>query len=206
MKLPATTCSRKYCCWLAIGADSIQARYVDTVRGRARLVVAAGAGRHLEQPARWHPRLACCTIVFCFSTAIPSSTSTSSIWSRAPATPAFTWRFAPTSSAIDTAAVVLDGDRVRAFVAPGQGATGPVNAGVYVADRSITDRDRPPPRLAGAGRVPLGRGQWRPDRNRLSRLLHRHRYSRGPCARRCRTRRAVAASGRILRPRRRPQS
>lgn len=40
---------------------------------------------------------------------------------------------------------VLDGDRVRAFVAPGQGATGPVNAGVYVADRSITE---------GIGRLP----------------------------------------------------
>jgi D-glycero-D-manno-heptose 1,7-bisphosphate phosphatase len=35
---------------------------------------------------------------------------------------------------------VLDGDRVRAFIAPGQGATGPVNAGVYVVDRSILSR------------------------------------------------------------------
>lgn len=35
--------------------------------------------------------------------------------------------------------VVLDNDRVRAFVAPGHGATGPVNAGVYVIDRSIVD-------------------------------------------------------------------
>jgi D,D-heptose 1,7-bisphosphate phosphatase len=33
--------------------------------------------------------------------------------------------------------VVLNGDVVRAFVAPGRGATGPVNAGVYVIDRSI---------------------------------------------------------------------
>jgi D-glycero-D-manno-heptose 1,7-bisphosphate phosphatase len=32
---------------------------------------------------------------------------------------------------------VLDNDRVRSFIAPGQGATGPVNAGVYVLDRSI---------------------------------------------------------------------
>jgi D,D-heptose 1,7-bisphosphate phosphatase len=36
--------------------------------------------------------------------------------------------------------VVLDGDRVRSFIAPGQGATGPVNAGVYVVDRSILAR------------------------------------------------------------------
>jgi D,D-heptose 1,7-bisphosphate phosphatase len=35
--------------------------------------------------------------------------------------------------------VVLDNDRVRAFIAPGHGATGPANAGVYVIDRSIVD-------------------------------------------------------------------
>jgi D,D-heptose 1,7-bisphosphate phosphatase len=35
--------------------------------------------------------------------------------------------------------VVLDNDRIRAFVAPGHGAAGPVNAGVYVIDRSIVD-------------------------------------------------------------------
>jgi D,D-heptose 1,7-bisphosphate phosphatase len=35
--------------------------------------------------------------------------------------------------------IVLDDDRIRAFVAPGHGATGPVNAGVYVIDRSIVD-------------------------------------------------------------------
>jgi D,D-heptose 1,7-bisphosphate phosphatase len=35
--------------------------------------------------------------------------------------------------------VVLDNDRVRAFIAPGHGATGPVSAGVYVIDRSIID-------------------------------------------------------------------
>ena len=36
--------------------------------------------------------------------------------------------------------VVLDGDQVRAFIAPGQGATGPVNAGVYVVERGILAR------------------------------------------------------------------
>ena len=35
--------------------------------------------------------------------------------------------------------VVLDNDRIRAFIAPGHGATGPVDAGVYVIDRSIID-------------------------------------------------------------------
>ncbi|MGY4619550.1 D,D-heptose 1,7-bisphosphate phosphatase [Bradyrhizobium sp. USDA 4472] len=33
--------------------------------------------------------------------------------------------------------VVLEGDVVRAFVAPGAGATGPVNAGVYVVNKSV---------------------------------------------------------------------
>jgi NDP-sugar pyrophosphorylase family protein len=35
--------------------------------------------------------------------------------------------------------VVLDNDRVRAFLAPGYGAAGPAEAGVYVIDRSIID-------------------------------------------------------------------
>jgi D,D-heptose 1,7-bisphosphate phosphatase len=33
--------------------------------------------------------------------------------------------------------VVLDGDRVRDFLPPGVGATGPVNAGIYVVDKSV---------------------------------------------------------------------
>jgi D,D-heptose 1,7-bisphosphate phosphatase len=44
--------------------------------------------------------------------------------------------------------VALDNDRVRSFIAPGQGALGPVNAGVYVIDRSIIARvDRLPASL-----------------------------------------------------------
>lgn len=35
--------------------------------------------------------------------------------------------------------VVLDGDTVRDFIAPGAGATGPVNAGIYVIDKSVLD-------------------------------------------------------------------
>jgi D,D-heptose 1,7-bisphosphate phosphatase len=35
--------------------------------------------------------------------------------------------------------VVLDDDRIRAFIAPGRGTIGPVDAGVYVIDRSIID-------------------------------------------------------------------
>ena len=41
--------------------------------------------------------------------------------------------------------VVMDGDLVRAFVAPGAGATGPVNAGVSVVDKSV---------VAGIGKLP----------------------------------------------------
>lgn len=33
--------------------------------------------------------------------------------------------------------VVLDGDMVRDFIAPGAGATGPVNAGIYVVEKSV---------------------------------------------------------------------
>ncbi|UPK25078.1 HAD-IIIA family hydrolase [Bradyrhizobium sp. 195] len=33
--------------------------------------------------------------------------------------------------------VVLDGDVVRDFIAPGAGATGPVNAGIYVVEKSV---------------------------------------------------------------------
>lgn len=33
--------------------------------------------------------------------------------------------------------VILDGDVVREFIAPGAGATGPVNAGIYVIDKSV---------------------------------------------------------------------
>jgi D-glycero-D-manno-heptose 1,7-bisphosphate phosphatase len=56
--------------------------------------------------------------------------------------------------------VALDGEMVRDFIAPGSGATGPVNAGIYVVDRSIVaDIARLPasleqdlfPRLAAAG-------------------------------------------------------
>ena len=56
--------------------------------------------------------------------------------------------------------VVLDGDMVRDFIAPGTGATGPVNAGIYVVDKSVLhDIDTLPasleqdvfPRLAKSG-------------------------------------------------------
>jgi len=44
--------------------------------------------------------------------------------------------------------VILDNDLVRSFIAPGQGATGPVNAGVYIVDRSIiAEIDRLPASL-----------------------------------------------------------
>ena len=35
--------------------------------------------------------------------------------------------------------VLLDGEMVRDFIAPGAGATGPVNAGIYVIDKSVLD-------------------------------------------------------------------
>jgi D-glycero-D-manno-heptose 1,7-bisphosphate phosphatase len=41
--------------------------------------------------------------------------------------------------------VALDGDLVRQFIAPGAGASGPVNAGIYVVDKSV---------VAGIARLP----------------------------------------------------
>jgi len=58
--------------------------------------------------------------------------------------------------------VVVDNNRVRAFLAPGEGAAGPVNGGVYVVDRSIVADIGPLPAsfeqdvlpvLAGTGAV-----------------------------------------------------
>jgi hypothetical protein len=100
--------------------------------------------------------------------------------------------------------VALDGGRVRSFIAPGQGATGPVMPGLRRRSRIFSRRQ--PPRLPRAGHFSSARCKRRHDRNILSRLLHRHRHPRGFRARRRRTDRATAASGGFLRSRRRPQS
>lgn len=73
--------------------------------------------------------------------------------------------------------VVLDGDMVRDFIAPGAGATGPVNAGIYVIDKSVLDDIATLPASLEQEIFPalrVRRAAW----HGLSRLLHRHRHSR----------------------------
>ena len=110
------------------------------------------------------------------------STSIFSIWCRA-----------PNASLVQMALradVVGDRSAASSWTASGSllyrawpGATGPVNAGVYVIDRSIIDGDRPPPRFARTGHIARARRQRRHERNVLSRIFHRHRHPRGFCAR-----------------------
>jgi D,D-heptose 1,7-bisphosphate phosphatase len=126
------------------GADSIQTCYADTVRGRARLVVAAErtplgtAGALASAASLLHDRFLLLNgdSFFDFNILDLVSRAGNSRVHMALRADVVGDRYGR---------VVLDGDRVRAFVAPGQGATGPVNAGVYVADRSITE---------GIGRLP----------------------------------------------------
>ena len=102
--------------------------------------------------------------------------------------------------------VVLDNDRVRAFIAPGHGATGPVNAGVYVIDRSI---------IAGIDRLPASLEQdilpALAANGALKGTCYRGYFidigiAQDPRRRRGRVERTVEASRRLLRPRRRSKS
>ena len=113
--------------------------------GDARASSSRWSRRRSERRARWFTPPACCRSAFCCSTAIRFSTSTSSIWSRAPNPVCVHMALRADVVGDRFGRVVLDGDRVRSFIAPGQGATGPVNAGVYVIDRSI---------IAGIDRLP----------------------------------------------------
>jgi D,D-heptose 1,7-bisphosphate phosphatase len=140
-------------------AESIEARYTGTVRGRARLTVAleqaplgtAGALAHATNLLQERFLLLNGDSFFDFNILDLVSRAKSSLVHMALRADVKGDRFGR---------VVLDGDRVRSFIAPGQGATGPVNAGVYVINRSIiTGIDRLPasleqdifPRLAADG-------------------------------------------------------
>jgi D,D-heptose 1,7-bisphosphate phosphatase len=120
------------------GADSIQTRYAGTVRGRARLVVAleqallgtAGALVHAAALLQDRFLLLNGDSFFDFNVLDLVARANASRVHMALRADVVGDRFGR---------VVLDGDRVRSFLAPGRGATGPVNAGVYVIDRSITE-------------------------------------------------------------------
>ena len=120
-------------------ADSILARYDGTVRGRARLGVSlepqplgtAGALVHAAGRLQQRFLLLNGDSFFDFNILDLAAQADESLVHMALRADVVGDRFGR---------VVLDGGQVRAFIAPGQGATGPVNAGIYVVDRSILSR------------------------------------------------------------------
>jgi D,D-heptose 1,7-bisphosphate phosphatase len=128
-------------------AESIEARYAGMVRGRARLAVSleqaplgtAGALVYAAGLLQERFLLLNGDSFFDFNILDLVSRANSGLVQMALRADVVGDRFGR---------VVLDGDRVRSFIAPGQGAAGPVNAGVYVIDRSIiTGIDRLPASL-----------------------------------------------------------
>ena len=120
-------------------AESILARYDGTVRGRARLAVSleqaplgtAGALVHAAALLQQRFLLLNGDSFFDFNILDLASRANESLVHMALRADVIGDRFGR---------VVLDGDRVRSFIAPGQGAAGPVNAGVYVVNRDILAR------------------------------------------------------------------
>ena len=120
-------------------AESILARYDGTVRGRARLAVSleqaplgtAGALVHAAALLQRRFLLLNGDSFFDFNILDLASRANESLVHMALRADVIGDRFGR---------VVLDGDRVRSFIAPGQGAAGPVNAGVYVVNRDILAR------------------------------------------------------------------
>jgi len=120
-------------------AESILARYDGTVRGRARLAVSlehaplGTAGALLHAAGRLQERFLLLNgdSFFDFNILDLAARANAGLVHMALRADVVGDRFGR---------VVLDGDHIRAFIAPGQGATGPVNAGVYVVDRSILAR------------------------------------------------------------------
>ena len=120
-------------------AESILARYDGTVWGRARLAVSleqaplGTAGALVHAAGRLQERFLLLNgdSFFDFNILDLATRAKSSLVHMALRADVVGDRFGR---------VVLDGDQVRAFIAPGRGATGPVNAGVYVVDRGILAR------------------------------------------------------------------
>lgn len=120
-------------------AESIQARYDGTVRARARMAVAlepeplgtAGALVHASDLLQERFLLLNGDSFFDFNILDLVARANNSLVHMALRADVGGDRYGR---------VLLDGDRVRSFIAPGQGATGPVNAGFYVLDRSIVGR------------------------------------------------------------------
>jgi D,D-heptose 1,7-bisphosphate phosphatase len=128
-------------------AEGIQARYAGTTRGRARLTVSleqaplgtAGALVHAANLLQERFLLLNGDSFFDFNILDLVARAKSCAVHMALRADVIGDRFGR---------VVLDNDRIRLFIAPGRGATGPVNAGIYVVDRSVVARvDRLPASL-----------------------------------------------------------
>jgi D,D-heptose 1,7-bisphosphate phosphatase len=117
-------------------AEIFQTRYAGTARGRSRIVVAleqeplgtAGALVHAAGLLQDRFLLLNGDSFFDFNVLDLASRAGSSLVHMALRRDVAGDRFGR---------VVLDNGLVRAFIAPGHGAAGPVNAGVYVIDRSV---------------------------------------------------------------------
>lgn len=120
-------------------AESILARYDGTMRGRTRLAVSlepsplgtAGALVHAEERLQERFLLLNGDSFFDFNILDLATRADESLVHMALRADVTGDRFGR---------VVLDGGRVRSFIAPGEKAAGPVNAGVYVIDRNILAR------------------------------------------------------------------
>jgi D,D-heptose 1,7-bisphosphate phosphatase len=120
-------------------AESILARYDGTVRGRARLTVSlepsplgtAGALVHAAALLQSRFLLLNGDSFFDFNILDLVTRANDNLVHMALRADVIGDRYGR---------VALDGDRVRSFIAPGQGSAGPVNAGVYVIDRTILTR------------------------------------------------------------------
>jgi D,D-heptose 1,7-bisphosphate phosphatase len=120
-------------------AESILTRYDSTVRGRARVAVSleqaplgtAGALVHAAALLQQRFLLLNGDSFFDFNILDLAMRANESLVHMALRADVAGDRFGR---------VALDGNRVRSFIAPGQGAAGPVNAGVYVIDRNILAR------------------------------------------------------------------
>jgi D,D-heptose 1,7-bisphosphate phosphatase len=117
-------------------AEIIQARYAGTTRGRARIAVAleqeplgtAGALVHAAGLLQERFLLLNGDSFFDFNVLDLVSRAGTGVAHMALRADVAGDRYGR---------VELENGRVRAFIAPGQGATGPVNAGVYVINRSV---------------------------------------------------------------------
>ena len=119
-------------------AEHVLARYAGAIRGRSRLTVAleqepvGSAGALVHSAGRLQKRF-----LLLSGASFLDFNLLDLVWRAGSSLVHMALRAEAVSDR--SRRVVLDNDHVRAFIASGHGATGPVDAGVYVIDRSIID-------------------------------------------------------------------